>query len=165
MTNSPTRHRIPSTPFEDFTAYMRRWGRYQSGDPVRPEDLPVFMADHVPLADRREGSIAFFCDGTGGRSQLFAFVHGGPAEPSAEECRVQVARYLTRVAAGDESVDLTGLGFGLIVHRRGSTTVCDLDRRWRRAADDVADALGLTVLGVCARTWSGAIVAVASERG
>lgn len=163
MSHAQARRSIPSTPFEDSTAYMRRWGRYEPGDPVRPEDLPVFIADHIPLADRREGSIAFFTDDTGGRQQLLAIVHDGPAEPTDEDCLMQVAGYLTRVAGGDEAADFTDLGFGLVLHRRGTSVVTDLDRRWRRAADGAAEALGLRVLGVLARTWSGALVTVGPE--
>ena len=164
MSNVSSPHRIPSTPYEDATAYLRRWRQYEPGDAIPRAVLPVFVADHVPLADRREGCVVFFHDGGGDRPPVLAVVPDGPSDPTEEECLGMVTGYLTRIAGYDGSGDLGGLRVGLLLHRRGPARVTDLDRRWRRAVDDAASAVRISVLGVCARTWSGAVVAIPRGR-
>lgn len=164
MSNPTSPQRIPSTPYDDATAYLLRWRQYEPGDAISRAVLPVFVADHVPLADRREGCVVFFNDGGRNRPPVLVVVPDGPSDPTEEECLGMVAGYLTRIAGYDESADLSGLRVGLVLHRRGPARVTDLDRSWRRAVDDAASALRISVLGVCARTWSGAIVAVPRTR-
>ncbi len=41
MSNVSSLHRIPSTPYEDATAYLRRWRQYEPGDAI---DIPVDLA-------------------------------------------------------------------------------------------------------------------------
>lgn len=150
-------------PFEDEAAYRRRWSGTDPAAPVPPEHLAVFIADHLPLADRREGALALFTDDAALVPRLLAVVPDAPIDPTDDQCRRAVAGLAQRLCDEARTSDvsrLIGSGFGVVSHRDGPSSVTDVDRRWRRAADDIAGLFGMHVVDVVVRTRTGAIVTV-----
>ena len=148
--------------FDDPLAYIRRWERAPEPEVARLADADplLFLADHLPLADRREGTVAVHArldDGT----PLAAIITDGPPEPSVDECRTALAMVVEH--AGSERV----VGLGLVHHRRGRAHISSSDRRWRVALDDACARYAIAPVGVLIRTESGALVPVpaATARG
>ena len=145
--------------FDDPHAYHRRWERLGPDAVARASerDPLLFIADHVALADRRTGCVAVHVRNHGGASMLI-LVGDGPADATHDECVTLLANVVERI--GPEAV----AELGVVHHRRGSTHVVDLDRRWQQALDDVCHYYGIDAVGVLARTESGAIVRPSAPR-
>lgn len=163
--NSPStgtcHHRGRMPDFDDPLAYIRRWARQSDTEVSRLADEQplLFLADHVALADRREGTVAIHARLDDG-SPLAAIITGGPPDPSPYEC----------VAALGMVVENTGpsrvMSMGLVHHRRGRPHLCDTDRRWRQALEDTCAFYAIAPVGVLIRTESGALLPVpTSEPG
>jgi hypothetical protein len=139
--------------YDDPHAYHRRWERLHPDAVARASerDPLLFIADHVALADRRAGAVAVHVRTQGGASML-VLIGDGPADPTDDECVACLANVVERI--GPEVVE----ELGAVHHRRGSTHVIDVDRRWQQALDDVCHYYDIEAIGVLARTESGAIV-------
>jgi hypothetical protein len=134
-----------TTHYDDPHAYHRRWERLdrEAVDRAARRDPLLFIADHVPLADRRAGSVAVHVRTPDGASLLNLIADATVVERS-----------------GCEAVD----EIGVVHHRRGRAHVVELDRRWQQALDDVCRYYGADAVGVLARTESGAIVRLSPPR-
>ena len=102
----------------------------------------------------------------------------GPRVPAEEDCLGFLSRVVARLdevaaEASDDGVDpyddpwpdgpapaTSVLRLGVVIHRLGSPTVCDIDRVWMRALGLVCVALGMDIIGVLTRIRSGSIVRV-----
>ncbi len=148
-----------TTHYDDPHAYHRRWERLdrEAVDRAARRDPLLFIADHVPLADRRAGSVAVHVRTPDGAS-LLNLIADAPDDPTDDECVACLATVVER--SGGEAVD----EIGVVHHRRGRAHVVELDRRWQQALDDVCRFYGADAVGVLARTESGAIVRLSPPR-
>lgn len=157
------------TPFDDPRAFRRRWAH------LTPEQLIVeasrdpllFAADHTSIFDRHEGTVVVLAELHGDPQPTVIVIPGGPPDPSEEDCLGLLAGVVARIdeAAGEWTTVQDGdvcivRRIGLVTHRLGASMVNDIDRRWMRALGLVSVALGIEVIGVAARTRSGAIVRI-----
>lgn len=149
----------PATPYDDPVAYERRWGRLDEAARHRQAewDPLVFLADHLPTADRGPGSVTVVLDLGGPGRRLVHPVWGLPADPTPLRCRLVLDPFAA--AAAEVREDVTPR-LGVLHHRPGPVRVTALDRRWAEALADVAAEYALAALGVVARTESGALVRV-----
>lgn len=145
---------MTTTPFDDPIAFDRRWGRLDATARATLADADplMFLADHLPVADRREGSIAIAVQCGEGPSPLIV-IPDGPANPTDVECATVIGLAYERLGS-----DVTRIG--IVHHRRGGVGITDVDRRWALALRAVCDAFSIEPLGVMARLRSGALVRV-----
>lgn len=150
--------------YDDPHAYRRRWSRLSPAGVARLADADplLFVADHIALAERKDGVIAFHVELTGER-QLVVLVTPGPTAPSVEECRSAVIGTIARLGEDYEDPgDDTGLppvlALGIVVHRRGPVHVTPLDRRWSAALHAGCAYWDVESRGVLVRTESGAVI-------
>ncbi|MCX6461381.1 MAG: hypothetical protein NTZ03_13875 [Actinobacteria bacterium] len=148
------------TPYDDFAAAERRWG-HLSPDELRAAadaDPLRFVADNISVRDRRQGSVVLIANLGPGQPPALVVVPDAPPEPTFEDCALLVGRFGMHL---DEIRDVGApFSVGLIHHRLGNTAVNDLDRRWQLALETLAPEFGYSILGVMARTESGALVTV-----
>jgi hypothetical protein len=157
------------TPFDDPRAFRRRWASL-SAEQLRVEasrDPLLFAADHVSIFDRHEGSLVILAELDGETHPAMIVIPGGPPDPSEEDCLGLLATVVSRLEdeAGEamfhnERAVTAVRRLGVVTHRLGTSMINDIDRRWMRALGLVSVALGIEVIGVVARTRSGAIVRV-----
>lgn len=157
------------TPFDDPRAFRRRWANL-SAEQLRVEasrDPLLFAADHVSIFDRHEGTVVILAELDGEPHPAMIVVPGGPPDPAEEDCLGLLATVVSGIeeAAGESTItpegDITVVRrLGVVTHRLGASMINDIDRRWMRALGLVSVALGIEVIGVVARTRSGAIVRV-----
>jgi hypothetical protein len=145
---------MTTTPFDDPIAFNRRWGSLDASarTALADSDPLMFLADHLPVADRREGCIAIAVQCGQGPSPLIV-IPDGPAHPTDVQCATVIGTAYERLNS-----DATGLG--IVHHRRGGVGITDTDRRWALALRAVCDAFSIEPLGVMARLRSGALVRV-----
>ena len=150
-------------PYEDEDGYERRWGGLSKSakhDLSRSDPL-TFVADHLPNRDRQEGSVVVLLEPVGFGAPLVHVIADAPVNPSAEECYRLLWPFAT--AAGQaRPVDGRAM-IGVIHHRRGPAVPGLLDQRWLAAVRQAAQEAGIEVLGVRARTESGALIPVAES--
>lgn len=145
---------MTTTPFDDPTAFDRRWVKANpeaKASLTQAEPL-LFIADHISIADRREGAVALALIARDGQSTL-AVVPDAPPQPSDMECLALLGNSIERIPGGVRSL-------GLVHHRRGSRGIADIDRRWALALKAVCTAFDIESLGVMARLYSGELVRV-----
>lgn len=145
---------MTKTPFDDHAAFNRLWidSDRQTRDSLIKADPLLFIADHISSYDRKEGAIALAITALDGQSTL-AVVPDGPPNPSDMECLALLDTAIERTPSGVRSL-------GLVHHRRGSSAVCDVDRRWALALKAISTAFDIEPMGVIARLYSGEIVRV-----
>lgn len=148
-------------PYEDEDGYERRWGGLSESatkDLARSDPL-TFVADHLPNQDRREGSVVVLLEPVGFGAPLLHVIADAPVNPSAEECYRLLWPFATAAA---QACPPDGRAMiGVIHHRRGPAVPGLLDQRWLAAVRQAAEGVGIDVLGVLARTDSGALIPIA----
>ncbi|MEY3732985.1 MAG: hypothetical protein RL347_344 [Actinomycetota bacterium] len=162
-------HGMRRTPFDDPRAFRRRWA-HLTPEQLRAEatrDPLLFAADHVSIFDRHEGSVVVLADLDAGLPPTMIVIPGGPPDPTEEDCLGLLAGVVSRIDEGMDDSMAVPLGdicvvrrLGIVTHRLGASMVNDIDRRWMRALGLVSVALGIEIIGVMARTRSGALVRV-----
>ena len=147
-------------PYEDEVGYQNRWGGLSRSatDELAHSDPLTFVADHLPHGDRREGSVVVLLEPVGFGSPLVSVIADAPVNPSAEECYRLLWPFAT--AAGQARPTDGRAMIGVIHHRRGPAVSGVLDQRWLAAVQQAAQEAGIEVLGVLARTDSGALIPV-----
>ena len=142
------------TPFDDPIAFDRRWVKAnpEAKAALTEADPLLFLADHISIYDRREGSVALAITSRNGQSTL-AVIPDGPPQPSDMECLALLGNAIERIPGGVRT-------FGIVHHRRGSRVVADVDRRWALALKAVCTAFDIEGLGVMARLYGGELVRV-----
>lgn len=165
--NQHTTTRSPSPydglPYEDEDGYERRWGGLSkvATDAKSHADPLTFIADHLPHGDRTEGSVVVLLDPAGQGQPLVNVISNSPRNPTAQDCYRLLwpfAQTLGRLCPSG-----SGATIGLIHHRTGPAVTGPLDRRWWLAVQQAAEEHGLEVLGVMARTASGALLPITDE--
>jgi hypothetical protein len=155
---------IPSrstrTPYDNHADYVGRWSGLTeaellaaaAADPLR------FAADHVLASDRREGSVVVLLDLGEDMGSSMNVVPNAPSNPTPADCRLLMRTFLDAA----EHFRREGLSpsIGLLHHRIGPAHITDVDRRWAAAIDELAAGTGIRIIGVAARTESGAFVLV-----
>lgn len=145
---------MTTTPFDDPVAFDRRWPRDDAIRNARADADPLlFVADHVMVADRRPGSLAFHASFGSDSPPGLIVIPDAPEELTTE----QRYEFLEMVA---ENLCATGPleGLGLVHHRMGPASITEIDAEWFRALMTSCGKRGVLCLGVIARTYSGAIV-------
>lgn len=163
MRNHLRTHHRTRTPYDDVEGYDRYWGSLSIGDfhAASMADPIRFIADHVAAIDRREGAVVVLLDmGDGVNRSVHVLAESLP-NAWVDECRMQLAPF-AEVAGEFRSEGLLP-SIGVIHHRRGEATVNELDLRWAGVVKSLAEAAGIMVIGVAARTESGALVRVCGE--
>lgn len=145
---------MTTTPFDDHIAFDRRWSHC---DPTTKHALAeadplLFVADHIPSGERREGSVAVALSSHDGQSALMV-VSDAPVQPPDIECLALLSNAIERSGGGVRTL-------GIVHHRRGGHGITDLDRRWALALTAVCTAFDIRPLGVLARLYTGDIVRV-----
>lgn len=152
--------------YDDPIEYEHRWeglsdtARHQAAtaDPL------LFLADHVPLADRSLGALAVYAKVRGELTAVL--IPGEDRHHQPDECLDLVAGIVGRLyqeagaddfSPGDPAVVEA---LGIIHHRTGGAHVTDLDLAWGEALAQACRALGIEPIGVIARTRAGAVVRV-----
>ncbi len=155
-------HTSRHTPYDDVIAAERRWGRLHPDelDAAARADPLRFMADHLSSDDRRRGSVALYGDLGHRALPILVAVPDAPPDPTFEECALLVGTFASHVADTSEAMGSRAFGVGLVHHRTGTAVVSDHDRRWLLAVESLAPTFGYAVVGVMARTSSGALVQV-----
>jgi len=145
---------MTTTPFDDHAAFNRLWidSDRQTRDSLIKADPLLFIADHISSYDRKEGSIALAITARDGQSTL-AVIPDGPPHPSDVQCLALLGTAIERSPGGVRTL-------GIVHHRRGSSAVCDVDRRWALALKAICTAFEIDALGVVARLYAGEIVRV-----
>lgn len=145
---------MTTTPFDDPTAFDRRWVKAnpQAKAALTEADPLLFLADHISIHDRREGSVALALVPRDGQSTL-AIIPDGPAQPSDMQCLALLGNSIEKISGGVRTL-------GIVHHRRGSRGVADVDRRWALALKAVCMAFDIEPLGVMARLYGGELVRV-----
>lgn len=147
-------------PYEDEDGYERRWGGLSEAakaDLSRSDPL-TFVADHLPHRDRAEGSVVVLLEPVGFGQPMVNVISDVPRNPTAQECYRLLWPFAT--AAGQACPPGGRAMIGLIHHRRGPAVPSLLDQRWLHAVQQAAQEHGLEVLGVMARTASGALLPI-----
>lgn len=166
--------------FDDPGAFRRRWSHLSSAQ-LRAESLRdplLFAADHLPVEDRREGTVVIVAELDDAAAPVVVVIPDGPPAPEEESCLGVLASVIAQLDAAvteaepypedDEKDDDRGWfdegtavrRIGVVAHRLGSPAINDIDRRWMRALGLVSVALGIDTIGVLMRTRSGALVRV-----
>jgi hypothetical protein len=165
--------------FDDPGAFRRRWS-HLSPDQLHAESLRdplVFAADHLPIEDRREGTVLVVAEVVGAATPVVVVIPDGPAAPAEEICLGVLARVIAQLDEVlsdtyllehdemdddllDEQETTSVVRLGVVTHRLGPATIHESDRRWISALGLVAVSLGIATLGVVSRTRSGALVRV-----
>lgn len=168
--------------FDDPGAFRRRWS-HLSPTQLRGEALRdplLFAADHLPIEDRREGTVIIVAEIDDAPAPVVVVIPDGPPAPEEESCLGVLSAVIAQLDAAvseadpyddagfdddyeDDGYRDTGsavLRIGVVAHRLGSPAINDIDRRWMRALGLVSVALGIDTIGVLTRTRSGAVVRV-----
>lgn len=168
--------------FDDPGAFRRRWSHLspaQLRDAALSDPL-LFAADHLPIEDRREGTVIIVAEIDDTPAPVVVVVPDGPPAPEEESCLGVLSTVIAQLDAAvgeadpyyDDRYDDDPIddGFrddgsavrriGVVAHRLGSPAINDIDRRWMRALGLVSVALGIDTIGVLSRTRSGAVVRV-----
>lgn len=142
------------TPFDDPTAYDRRWVKAspEAKASLSKSDPLLFLADHISVCDRRQGSVALALVAQNGQSTL-AIIPDGPEWPSDMECLALLGNSIEKIPGGVRSL-------GIVHHRRGARSIADVDRRWALALKAVCTAFDIEPLGIIARLYGGQLVRV-----
>ena len=162
--------------FDDPGAFRRRWShlsRAQLRDEALRDPL-LFAADHLPLDDRREGTVIVVAEINEAPAPVVIVIPDGPPAPEEEACLGVLSSVIAQLDAAVHEADPyddyddPGLRdgescvrrIGVVAHRLGSPAINDIDRRWMSALGLVSVALGIDTIGVLTRTRSGALVHV-----
>ena len=167
--------------FDDPGAFRRRWSHLSPAQ-LRDEALRdplLFAADHLPIEDRREGTVIIVAEIDDAPAPVVVVIPDGPPAPEEESCLGVLSTVIAQLDAAvseadpyddDDNDDYGDDGYraegsavrriGVVAHRLGTPAIHDIDRRWMRALGLVAVALGIDSIGVLARTRSGAVVRV-----
>lgn len=169
--------------FDDPGAFRRRWSHLSPAQ-LRDESMRdplLFAADHLPIEDRREGTVIIVAEIDDAPAPVVVVIPDGPPAPEEEACLGVLASVISQLDAAvsdadpyyDDRYDEDGFdddgyrdepsavrGIGVVAHRLGSPAINDIDRRWMRALGLVSVALGIDTIGVLTRTRSGAVVRV-----
>jgi hypothetical protein len=174
--------------FDDPGAFRRRWS-HLSHDQLRAESLRdplLFAADHIPVEERREGTVVIVAELDGSPAPVVVVIPDGPPAPEEEACLGVLASVIAQLDAAVSEADPCGyddydddddrdpfdvdgrtsdgdsavLRIGVVAHRLGSPAINDIDRRWMSALGLVSVALGIETIGVLSRTRGGAVVRV-----
>ena len=169
--------------FDDPGAFRRRWSHLSTAQ-LRDEALRdplLYAADHLPVEDRREGSVVIVAEIDDAPAPVVVVIPDGPPAPEEETCLGVLSTVIAQLDAAvseadpyydpdrfDAAYDDDGfreegsaiLRIGVVAHRLGSPAINDIDRRWMRALGLVSVALGIDTMGVLTRTRSGAVVRV-----
>lgn len=166
--------------FDDPGAFRRRWSHLSPAQ-LRAESLRdplVFVADHLPVQDRREGTVVIVAEVGDAPAPVVVIIPDGPPAPAEESCLGVLASVIAQLDAAvrdadpdaddeEDDDDRRGLEegtavrrIGVVAHRIGSPAISDIDRRWLRALGLVSVALGIDAIGVITRVRSGDLVRV-----
>lgn len=165
--------------FDDPGAFRRRWSHLSPAQ-LRDEALRdplLFAADHLPIEDRREGTVIIVAEIDDAPAPVVVVIPDGPPAPEEESCLGVLSSVIAQLDAAiheadpyydDDDDDYDGyreggsavLRIGVVAHRLGSPAINDIDRRWMSALGLVSVALGIETIGVLTRTRSGAVVRV-----
>ena len=168
--------------FDDPGAFRRRWSHLslaQLRDAAQRDPL-LFAADHLPLEDRREGTVIVVAEVDDALAPVVIVIPDGPAAPEEEACLGVLSSVIAQIDAAVSEADpyyddefnneyaddgyrssrSAVLRIGVVAHRLGSPAINDIDRRWMRALGLVSVALGIDTIGVLTRTRAGALVHV-----
>lgn len=159
MTPSMQPERLSRDPFVD-PASEERWSAMSESQmrDAAGRDPIGFVADHLLSRDRRHGSVAVLLDAGPDGPRTIHVVNDAPLDPDPDQCRAILDRVAEQAVSLRRGMRKARLG--VVHHRTGDAVVVDLDTRWAQALDDVTSDAGLGVLGVAARTESGALVRV-----
>ena len=160
MTRQPRTSRSRRTPYDNPADVVGRWSGLTEtellaaaeADPMR------FAADHVPAIDRREGSVVLLLDLGEDMGGSMNVIPNAPSNPTPGDCRPLLQAFLN--AAEQFRHEGLSPSIGLLHHRTGAARITDVDRRWAAAIDERAAGAGIPVIGVAARTESGAFVVI-----
>jgi len=166
-------------PFDDPGAFRRRWSHLGPDELLDQSllDPLLFAADHLPVAERREGTVVIVAEIDDTPIPVVVVLPDGPPDPAEETCLGVLSGVIAQIddvmCDGDDvdrddpdfdefrsSEDSAVRRLGVVTHRVGSPTVSDRDLRWMRALGLVSVALGIDTIGVLTRTRSGALVRV-----
>lgn len=163
---------MTTTPFDDPTAYDRRWTRRSREHVHRlaQRDPLLFVADHITVRDRAAGLVAVQADLGLDLPPVMILIADGPLEPDDDACLNLLAGVVERidreyrrgpaVDTDEHEYETCIHALGLVTHRTGRPVVSDGDRAWARALDAVARWCDFEPVGVLTRTESGALVRV-----
>lgn len=145
---------MTTTPFDDPIAFDRRWVKAnpEAKAALTKDDPLLFLADHISIDDRREGSVALALISRDGQSTL-AVIPDGPEQPSDLECLAFLGNSIEKIPGGVRTL-------GIVHHRRGSRGIADVDRRWALALKAVCTAFDIEPMGIIARLYGGELVRV-----
>lgn len=166
-------------PFDDPGAFRRRWS-HLSPDELLDRSLLdplLFAADHLPVEERREGTVVIVAELDDTPIPLIVVLPDGPPNPTEEACLGVLSGVIAQIDAAmcdnddldrddmDDDVlhareDSAVRRMGVVTHRVGSATINDRDLRWMRALGLVSVALGIDTIGILTRTRAGALVRV-----
>lgn len=148
------------TPYEDHADYVGRWSGLTETELLAAADAdPLrFAADHVLASDRREGSVVVILDLGDDLGRSMNVIADAPSRPKEGDCMLLLRAFVDAA----EQLRAEGLSpsIGLLHHRTGPAHITDVDRRWASAIEELASGARITVIGVAARTGSGAFVRV-----
>lgn len=148
------------TPYEDHADFDGRWSGLTEAELRAAADAdPLrFAADHMLASDRREGSVAVILDLGDDLGSSMNVIADAPSRPKQGDCMLLLRAFIDAA----ERLRAEGLSpsIGLLHHRTGPSHITDVDRRWASAIEELAAGAGITVIGVAARTESGAFVRV-----
>ncbi|MCX6415197.1 MAG: hypothetical protein NTU77_11450 [Actinobacteria bacterium] len=160
MSRTPMSSRSPRTPYDNHADYVGRWSGLTEAELLAAADAdPLrFAADHVPAIDRREGSVVVVLDLGDDMGSSMNVIPDAPSNPTPSDCRLLLRAFLDAA----EHFRREGLSpsIGLLHHRIGPAHITDVDRRWASAAEDLAARADIRLIGVAARTKSGAFVLI-----
>lgn len=164
--------------FDDPGAFRRRWSHLSPGQlrEAALRDPLLFAADHLPIEDRREGTVIIVAEIEDAPAPVVVVIPDGPPAPEEESCLGVLSTVIAQLDAAVSETDpyedeydeyddyrdaeSSVLRIGVVAHRLGSPAITDIDRRWMRALGLVSVALGIDTIGVLTRTRSGAVVRV-----
>ena len=152
--------RSTRTPYDNHADYVGRWSGLTEAELLAAADAaPLrFTADHVLMSDRREGSVVVILNLGEDMGSSMNVIPDAPSNPSSGDCRLLLRTFLD--AAEQFSRDGLSPSIGLLHHRIGPSHSTDIDRRWASAIDELAAGTGVRIIGVAARTESGAFVLI-----
>lgn len=154
--------------YDDPAAFDRRWGRCTPAQvsALAQEDPLLFLADHLPVSDRRAGCLVIQADLGPAYPPMMIVMNDGPPRPDVDECLAALVTIVERIDAesghgvSSDDGETCVHRLGLVFHRTGGNEIEDVDRAWAQALDGAARWYGLEPVGVLIRTARGHLVRV-----